>query len=265
MDTFKNKLRRLINNSKNNFDEIKDIDPDRHFIKLIYEQKRKIRNNFKNTKTKGKNNKTTKNYFRNNLFNDYHTNSTKLKEDKFPFSRNESNNSNKKIYNQIFSYKKISKEQGINNINTLMRSFTIKDIHNSFDSLNLSKSFSHIDINETERKKNSLKKKISYIKKEIGLDYRTKNKINYNDSYLRSLNNNLYKFNNKDYFIISPSYKNKNIRKKMINVSETDYWNTKIIEKENILNKMRKNNFHLRTNSDYSRIKNNFTFIKIHL
>ena len=116
-----------------------------------------------------------------------------------------------------------------------------------------------------KEKKNSLKKKISYIKKEIGLDYRTKNKLNYNDSYLRSLNNNLYKFNNKDYFIISPSYKNKNIRKKLINVTDTDYWNTKIIEKENILNKMRKNNFHLRTNSDYSRIKKNFTFIKINL
>ena len=234
METFKHKLKKLFNDPKYNLEEIKDKDADRHFIKLIYEQQRKIRNN-------SKNNNVLKNKSNSNIY--YHDNNIiNMKKSNFKtFSRNKSlNNINKNFYSPLFSFQKISNEKTINNITTLMRSFTLKDIHSSFENnINLSRSYSQLDINETEKSKNGLIKKISYMKRRIGLDDENNN---YNTNRLRfnvpqrSLNNNLYNFNKKEYYLISPSSRLHNNKKKYINYPFEIKDNNKKFDTENLIN-----------------------------
>ena len=236
MDTFKNKLKKLFNDPKYNLEEIKDKDADRHFIKLIYEQQRKIRNNSKN-----KNNSINKSNRNFNYQND--NNIINMKKSNYKtFSRNQSlKNINKNFYSPLFSVQKISNEKTIDNITTLMRSFTLKDIHSSFENnMNLSRSYSQLDINETGKSKNGLIKKISYMKRRIGLD--DENNNNYNNNKLRfnvpqrSLNNNLYNFNQKEYYLISPSSRLHNNKKKYINYPFEIKDNNKKFDTENLIN-----------------------------
>ena len=236
METFKHKLKKLFNDPKYNLEEIKDKDADRHFIKLIYEQQRKIRNN-------SKNNNVLKNKSNSNIY--YHDNNIiNMKKSNYKtFSRNQSlKNINKNFYSPLFSFQKISNEKTINNITTLMRSFTLKDIHSSFENnINLSRSYSQLDINETEKSKNGLIKKISYMKRRIGLDDENNN---YNTNRLRfnvpqrSLNNNLYNFNKKEYYLISPSSRLHNSKRKYINYPFEIKDNNKKYDTEKIFDKI---------------------------
>ena len=265
MDTFKNKLKKLFNDPKYNLEEIKDKDADRHFIKLIYEQQRKIRNNSKN-KNFSKNKSNSNIYYQND------NNIINMKKSNFKtFSRNKSlNNINKKFYSPLFSVQKISNEKTINNITTLMRSFTLKDIHSSFENnINLSRSYSQLDINETEKSKNGLIKKITYMKRRIGLDdeknhYNT-NKLRFNIPQ-RSLNYNLYNFEQKEYYLISPSSRLHNSKKKYINYPFEIKGNNKKFDTEKIIDKIyNKKSKGINNDNKKTRKLNKFNYINFPL
>ena len=267
MESFKNKLRNLLNNSKYTIDGMNENDPDRKFTKLIYKEERKLRNSSRNNYNKN----TNKNNLNNYLFKEYNINKEKPKKIYEYMSRNKSqnNNINKKFFNSLFSVNKISNEKTINNINTLMRTFTIKDIHNSFDNLNLSKSYSNLDINETKRSKNGFKKKISYMKKIIEIEKENKQKI-INNIIQRQLNNSLCKYNKREYYAISPTIRlnnNNNQKKNFINFQhENSFIKYKI--KENLKKKSNHNRNHFRANSDFNnsiRNKSNVFYIKVPL
>ena len=249
MESFKNKLRNLLNNSKYTIDGMNENDPDRKFTKLIYKEDRKLRNSSRNNYNKN----TNKNNLNNYIFKEYNINKEKTKKIYEYMSRNKSqnNNINKKFFNSLFSVNKISNEKTVNNINTLMRTFTIKDIHNSFDNLNLSKSYSNLDINETKRSKNGFKKKISYMKKIIEIEKENKHKI-INNIIQRQLNNSLCKYNKKKNFI-NFQHENSFIKYKI---------------KENLKKKSNHNRNHFRANSDFNnsiRNKSNVFYIKVPL
>ena len=252
MESFKNKLRNLLNNSKYTIDGMSENDPDRKFTKLIYKEERKLRNSSRNNNYKNTNNNSLNNY----LFKQYNINKDKHNKIYEYMSRNKSlkNNINKKLLNPLFSVDKNSNEKIINNIDTLMRTFTIKDIHNSFDSINLSKSYSYLDMKETERNKNVLKKKISYMKKRIGMDEENKDTIRFN-IIQRKLNNTLCKFNTREYYAISPSIRLNNQKNKLIN-----FYPENSFLKYKIKNKFEEKNYntnHFRTKSDFNNSKKN--------
>ena len=62
MESFKNKLRNLLNNSKYTIDGMSESDPDRKFTKLIYKEERKLRNNSRNNNKKNTNYHNLNNY-----------------------------------------------------------------------------------------------------------------------------------------------------------------------------------------------------------
>lgn len=262
METFKSKLKKLFNNPKYNLDEMRDNDPDRHFIKLIYEQQRKIRNNSRNNYSKEniKNNSNNSSRIYNNNRNDYNLNLSNNKN--LTFRRNKSQkNINRKYIKPLFTIEKITNEKNMKNINTLMRSFTLKDIHNSEENLNLSRSYSQIDINDNKRSKDGLKKKISYMKKKIGLDEEVNNKMKFNPK--RYLNNNLYNFHSKDYYAISPSSRVSILKRKNLNYPDNFFWDYHI-NKDNITNRIINKKNHLRVISDFNNFKkeNYYKYIK---
>ena len=264
MESFKNKLRNLLNNSKYTIDGMSESDPDRKFTKLIYKEERKLRNNSRNNNKKNTNYHNLNNY----IFKEYNINKEKQNKIYEYMSRNNSlnNNLNKKLLSPLFSLDKITNEKTINNIDTLMRTFTIKEIHNSFDSLNLSKSYSNFDMKETERNKNGLKEKILYMKKMIGIDKENKYKIRFN-IIQRQLNNSLYKFNAREYNVISPSRRLNNQKNKLMNYYPENSFLKYKIKKEN-LKENNNNRNHFRTKSDFSNSiwnKNNFYYIKVPL
>ena len=128
-----------------------------------------------------------------------------------------------------------------------MRSFTLKDIHNKFEEINLNKSFSQIDINETERNNFTLKKKIQNMKNLIGLNKENNNRRNINNKPPRNLNFDLCKFNQKEYYCISPNLKNRSFKKKK-------YINYQFIKDNNL--KINNYNFFNRNNNHASNISN---------
>ena len=245
MSSFKERLKNLFNNSKFKEEPIINFNQDKNLINLIFEQQKKIRNNSKLNSPQNKllnNNNNTKLEYNNNNYNKSKTKNKTL-------SRNKSsNNLNKKgIYSNLFTIDKIRNEKTIKNINILMRSFTLKDIHNKFEEINLNKSFSQIDINETERNNFTLKKKIQNMKNVIGLNKENNNRRNINNKPPRNLNFDLCKFNQKEYYCISPNLKNRSFKKKK-------YINYHFIKDNNL--KINNYNFFNRNNNHVSNISN---------
>ncbi len=106
------------------------------------------------------------------------------------------NKNNKK--KALISIDQFNNEKSISKINSLIRSFSLKDIHNKNDCLNLNRSFSILDINENERNNNLMKKKIKFTKKYIGLS--SKDKILLFNKPLSNLNSSLKKLKIKNFF-----------------------------------------------------------------
>ena len=131
---------------------------------MLFKQQNKLRNNPNINIRKFSSN----NYFpkkKNNIIFEYNLtiNQSKINKENLR-SNKSSNNINQKKFSKIFK-----KENSINNINVLIRSLTLNDIHNN-EGLNLNKSLSQIDIEDTERFNLGMKKKIQKMKTIIGFD-----------------------------------------------------------------------------------------------
>ena len=180
MASFKDKLIHLFNDSiysSNN--NVKYYDPHLNFTKLIFQQQNKIRNITNNNNINlrkitynnyKKNNDNNKIFEYNFIYQQSKKNYNKKNYNNI--SRNKSCfNINNKGFRPLFSFDKIKKENAINNINTLMRSFTLNDIHiNKYTRFNLNNSLSPIENTDIEKSKNGMKKKILKMQKFIGLD-----------------------------------------------------------------------------------------------
>ena len=217
MATFRDKLMNTLTDSI--YDKNKLEDANVNFTKMVFKQQNKLRNNPNINIRKFSSN----NYFpkkKNNIIFEYNLTINQSKINKQNLRSNKSsNNINQKKFSKIFK-----KENSINNINVLIRSLTLNDIHNN-EGLNLNKSLSQIDIEDTERFNLGMKKKIQKMKTIIGFDEEDSNIRNINNKPPRNLNNNLCKFNKKEYYHISPSSRfNYNMKKK--------YFNNKFIVKD---------------------------------
>ena len=226
MASFKDKLIHLFNDSiysSNN--NVKYYDPHLNFTKLIFQQQNKI-SNITNNNNINLRKITYNNYKKNNdnnkifEYNFIYQQSKKNynKKNYNNISRNKSCfNINNKEFRSLFSFDKIKKENSINNINTLMRSFTLNDIHiNKYTRFNLNNSLSPIENTDIEKSKNGMKKKILKMQKFIGLDKEEKKRGNINNKPPRNLDYNLCLFNQKEYYSISPNSRLCNNKKKKI-------------------------------------------------
>ena len=124
--------------------------------------------------------------------------------------------SNHKIQSNecLFSLERLKREKNIPKINTILRSFTLKDIHSKSESLNLNKSYSTLDINETERNNNIMKKKIELTKRSIGLNDSMIHLIN---KSIKNLNLELTGCNNKNILNLDLRSKINHNKKRFIN------------------------------------------------
>ena len=187
MATFRDKLMNILTDSI--YDKNKLEDANVNFTKMLFKQQNKLRNNPNINIRKFSSN----NYFpkkNNNIILEYNLTINQSKINKENLRNNKSsNNINQKKFSKIFK-----KENSINNINVLIRSLTLNDIHNN-EGLNLNKSLSQIDIEDTERYNLGMKKKIQKMKTIIGFDKEDSNISNINNKPPRNLNNNLCQFN----------------------------------------------------------------------
>jgi len=250
MTSFKDKLIDLFNDSVYNFNnKVEYKDPHLNFTKLILEQQNKIRNITNNNNNNFRiinYNNYKKNNNNNNIY-EYNFICQQSKKNYNILSRNKSCfNINNKEYPSLFSLDKTKKENAINNINTLMRSFTLNDIHiNKYIRFNLNNSLFSIDYNDTEKNKNDMKKKILKMQKFIGLDKEETIRRNINNKPPRNLDYNLCLFNKKEYYSISPNSRLSNNKKKQSNNKHfiIKDWDFKINNKNNIKNILSDNNY----------------------
>jgi len=190
MSTFKQRLRKLLSNSFICNDESSSNNPDKSFHETLNSTKRILHKNLK------KNNSSL------NIYNNYNNNNNNNYNNKnFLFI-----NSNRQLYPSLFTIKNLKKEK-IGKINTLMRSISLKDIHNHIEnnSLNLSRSYSSLDLSFNNNDNNNFKKKLENLKKNFGLDDPKNNtKLNINRP-IRNLRLHLYNINISDIINMSPS------------------------------------------------------------
>ena len=228
MSTFKQKLRKLLSNSFICNDEYSSNNADINITKKY------LRKNLK------KNNSTL------NLYNNYINN-----------NNNNNNiiilNPSRQFYPSLFTIKNFKKEK-IGKINTLMRSISLKDIHNHIENnnLNLSRSYSSLDLS-FNNDNNNFKKKLENLKKNFGLDNTNNNKLNINRP-IRNLKLQLYNININDIINMSPrvnriqkfnqlkknNFRNSNIKKikyKYINYPKSHKFNSQFNNNNNNINK----------------------------
>ena len=233
MSTFKQRLRKLLSNSFICNDEESSNNADKSFHETINLTKKYLRKNLK------KNNSTL------NLYNNYINNN------------NNNNiiilNPSRQFYPSLFTIKNLKKEK-IGKINTLMRSISLKDIHNHIENnnLNLSRSYSSLDLS-FNNDNNNFKKKLENLKKNFGLDNTNNNKLNINRP-IRNLKLQLYNININDIINMSPrvnriqkfnqlkknNFRNSNIKKikyKYINYPKSHKFNSQFNNNNNDINK----------------------------
>ena len=197
--SFKEKLRQLLDSSY-----YSSNNPDKELNFRILNMKRLIKRNKSNSqinnKLKIKSPKFIPNDFPffNSTIHSYHS---------FSNHKNQSNDC-------LFSIERLKKEKNIPRINTILRSFTLKDIHSKSESLNLNKSYSTLDINETERNNNTMKKKIELTKRSIGLNDSMIHLIN---KSIKNLNLELTGCNNKNILNLDLRSKINHNKKRFIN------------------------------------------------
>ena len=234
MSTFKQRLRKLLSNSFICNDEESSNNADKSFHETINLTKKYLRKNLK------KNNSTL------NLYNNYINN-----------NNNNNNiiilNPSRQFYPSLFTIKNFKKEK-IGKINTLMRSISLKDIHNHIENnnLNLSRSYSSLDLS-FNNDNNNFKKKLENLKKNFGLDNTINNKLNINRP-IRNLKLQLYNININDIINMSPrvnriqkfnqlkknNFRNSNIKKikyKYINYPKSHKFNSQFNNNNNNINK----------------------------
>ena len=234
MSTFKQRLRKLLSNSFICNDEESSNNADKSFHETINLTKKYLRKNLK------KNNSTL------NLYNNYINN-----------NNNNNNiiilNPSRQFYPSLFTIKNFKKEK-IGKINTLMRSISLKDIHNHIENnnLNLSRSYSSLDLS-FNNDNNNFKKKLENLKKNFGLDNTNNNKLNINRP-IRNLKLQLYNININDIINMSPrvsriqkfnqlkknNFRNSNIKKikyKYINYPKSHKFNSQFNNNNNNINK----------------------------
>ena len=230
MSTFKQRLRKLLSNSFICNDEESSNNADKSFHETINLTKKYLRKNLK------KNNSTL------NLYNNYINN-----------NNNNNNiiilNPSRQFYPSLFTIKNFKKEK-IGKINTLMRSISLKDIHNHIENnnLNLSRSYSSLDLS-FNNDNNNFKKKLENLKKNFGLDNTNNNKLNINRP-IRNLKLQLYNININDIINMSPrvnriqkfnqlkknNFRNSNIKKikyKYINYPKSHKFNSQFNNNNN--------------------------------
>ena len=197
--SFKEKLKQLLDTSyypSNN--------PDKELNFTILNMKRLIKRNKSNSQLNNKLQlqipKSVPNDFSffNSTIHSYHS---------FSLHKNQSNDC-------LFSLERLKREKNIPKINTILRSFTLKDIHSKSESLNLNKSYSTLDINETERNNNIMKKKIELTKRSIGLNDSMIHLIN---KSIKNLNLELTGCNNKNILNLDLRSKINHNKKRFIN------------------------------------------------
>ena len=152
--SFKQKLKQLLDSS---YDPSKDID--KNFNLEILNTKRLLRKNESDRQLYKKQNNLVEDY---QLFNSIihcYKSFNKFKNNKNEF---------------FFSIDKFKNEKSIPRLNSLIRSCSLKDLHNKRECLNLNRSYSNLDINETERNNSLMRKKIENTRKYIGLTYKDK-------------------------------------------------------------------------------------------
>ena len=234
MSTFKQRLRKLLSNSFICNDEESSNNADKSFHETINLTKKYLRKNLK------KNNSTL------NLYNNYINN-----------NNNNNNiiilNPSRQFYPSLFTIKNFKKEK-IGKINTLMRSISLKDIHNHIENnnLNLSRSYSSLDLS-FNNDNNNFKKKLENLKKNFGLDNTNNNKLNINRP-IRNLKLQLYNININDIINMSQrvnriqkfnqlkknNFRNSNIKKikyKYINYPKSHKFNSQFNNNNNNINK----------------------------
>ena len=197
--SFKEKLRQLLDSSY-----YSSNNPDKELNFRILNMKRLIKRNKSNVQLINKLQlqipKSVPNDFSffNSTIHSYHS---------FSNHKNQSNDC-------LFSIERLKKEKNIPRINTILRSFTLKDIHNKSESINLNKSYSTLDINETERNNNTMKKKIELTKRSIGLNDSMIHLIN---KPIKNSNFGLTKFNQKNFIDLNIRSKINYNKKRFIN------------------------------------------------
>lgn len=113
-----------------------------------------------------------------------------------------SNLLNKSLYTKLFNIDKFKHENNSSRVSYLVRSCTLRDIHNYINSPSLSKSMSVVNIEDTDRKHYKIKKKIETAKIQFSNEIiQKKVKIN---KPIRNLNGNLLAVNKKDIICYSP-------------------------------------------------------------
>jgi hypothetical protein len=232
--SFKEKLKQLLDTSyypSNN--------PDKELNFTILNMKRLIKRNKSNSQLNNKLQLQIPKYipndftFFNSKIHSYHS---------FSNHKNQSNDC-------LFSLERLKIEKNIPKINTILRSFTLKDIHNKSESINLNKSYSTLDINETERSNCSMKKKIELTKKSIGLNDSMIHLIN---KPFKNFNLGLTKCNNKNIVKLDVRSKINFFKKRFIN-----YPKSKILKniKSNSISSFRNSNRKIENNINNSNNK----------
>ena len=107
----------------------------------------------------------------------------------------------KGLYTELFTVDKLKYEKNTKRMNSLVRSVTLKDIHNYINTPSLSHSISCINIDEVERKSNKIKKMIEETKE--NLQKNICKKVYFNPP-CRNLNGNLLHLNRKEILKYSP-------------------------------------------------------------
>ena len=237
MSTFKQRLRKLLSNSFICNDESSTNNADKSFHETLNLTKKYLRKNLKK-------NNSSLNLYNNNINNNNNNNNN----DDVIFL-----NSNRQFYPSLFTIKNL-KKQKIGKINTLMRSISLKDIHNHIENnnLNLSRSYSSLDLS-FNNDNNNFKKKLENLKKNFGLDNTNNNKLNINRP-IRNLKLQLYNININDIINMSPrvnrlqkfnqlkkynfkNINNKKIKYKYINYPKSHKFNSQFNNNNNNVNK----------------------------
>lgn len=117
-------------------------------------------------------------------------------------SRSYSNLLNKSLYTKLFNIDKFKHESNSSRVSYLVRSCTLRDIHNYINSPSLSRSMSVVNIEDSDRKHYKIKKKIETAKNELSNEIiQKKVKIN---KPVRNLNGNLLTINKREIIGYSP-------------------------------------------------------------
>lgn len=109
-----------------------------------------------------------------------------------------SNINTKGPYTKLFTVDNIKYERNSHRLNSLVRSFTLKDIHNYISTPLLSKSVSTINVKETERKNSKIKRMIEQTKEDLKKNIKKKvfinpGSVNSNGDLLNLINKDLLK------------------------------------------------------------------------